>query len=402
MTQMQSQIRLKSLLKEYFTSLEKPIAWCTSAGPAEILRALGFQVYFPENHGALLGASRTAEHYIPKAHQQGYHSDVCSYLTADIGAWLAGETPLTQAYGIQGIPQPDLIVFNTNQCREVAEWFNYFGREFGCPVVGLYPPRHLEDVTKREIDLVSHQLQSLISTAEEIIGKKLDPARLEQILSLSYEGSTLWQQVLETARNKPAPLSFFDGCILMAPIVLLRGTPECITFYKDTLAELQSMVKSGVAAVPNEQVRLYWDGMPIWGRLRSLSNLFKENNAAVVSSTYCNSWVFEDFSPKNPLDSMAAAYTKIFINRGENAKLDLLKKLVNDFAIDGMIFHDSKTCFNNTNSRFGLPERVKQETGIDTLIIDGDLNDLRFFSDGQSVTRIETFVEQLSSNMIFT
>jgi len=198
-------------------------------------------------------------------------------------------------------------------------------------------------------------------------------------LSLSYEGSTLWQQVLETARNKPAPLSFFDGCILMAPIVLLRGTPECITFYKDTLAELQSMVKSGVAAVPNEQVRLYWDGMPIWGRLRSLSNLFKENNAAVVSSTYCNSWVFEDFSPKNPLDSMAAAYTKIFINRGENAKLDLLKKLVNDFAIDGMIFHDSKTCFNNTNSRFGLPERVKQETGIDTLIIDGDLNDFTVF-----------------------
>ena len=39
---------------------EKKIAWCTSVGPTEILRAMGFLVYFPETHSALLGASRMA------------------------------------------------------------------------------------------------------------------------------------------------------------------------------------------------------------------------------------------------------------------------------------------------------------------------------------------------------
>ncbi len=29
----------------------KKTAWCTSVGPAELLWALGFNVYFPENHG---------------------------------------------------------------------------------------------------------------------------------------------------------------------------------------------------------------------------------------------------------------------------------------------------------------------------------------------------------------
>ena len=41
-------------LNEAATTGSKKAAWCTSVGPAEILRALGFLVYFPENHGAML------------------------------------------------------------------------------------------------------------------------------------------------------------------------------------------------------------------------------------------------------------------------------------------------------------------------------------------------------------
>jgi benzoyl-CoA reductase/2-hydroxyglutaryl-CoA dehydratase subunit BcrC/BadD/HgdB len=201
--------------------------------------------------------------------------------------------------------------------------------------------------------------------------------------------------VLATAKNTPTPLTFFDGCILMAPIVVLRGTKECVDFYERTLKELMERVKRPEATKNSEEIRLFWDGMPIWGRLRSLSELFDNNQAAVVSSTYCNSWVFDDFDPRKPLESMASAYTRIFINRGENTKLSMLQTLIADFNIDGIIFHDSKTCFNNTNSRFGLPTRLREVTGVDTLMVDGDLNDLRFFSDGQTKTRLETFIEQV-------
>lgn len=388
---------LKNLLKDYFTSMRAPIAWCTSVGPAEILRALGFEVYFPENHGALLGATRTAGKYIPKAHQAGFSGEICSYLTADIGAWIAGETPLTAAYGLDSIPRPDLIVFNTNQCREVAEWFSYFGREFDCPVVGVYPPRYLETVGQHDIDNVVAQFENVVAVGEKVIGHKLDYDRLSEVLRLSRDGSRLWKKVLETARTKPSPLTFFDGVILMAPIVILRGTQTCIDFYQSALAELSELANQKTGAVPDEQVRIYWEGMPIWGRLRSMSELFVQNNTNVVASTYCNSWIFDDFDPDHPLESMARAYTQIFINRGENAKLSMMRQMLDDFKIDGVIFHDCKTCFNNTNSRFGLPKRIHEACGVDTLTIDGDLNDLRFFSDGQTRTRLETFIEQLKA-----
>jgi benzoyl-CoA reductase/2-hydroxyglutaryl-CoA dehydratase subunit BcrC/BadD/HgdB len=41
-----------------------------------------------------------------------------------------------------------------------------------------------------------------------------------------------------------------------------------------------------------------------------------------------------------------------------------------------------------------MPERLK-ERGIPTLILDGDLNDLRCYSEEQSNTKIEAFIEQL-------
>ncbi len=391
-----AQLKLKDLLSAYYSDLTSPVAWCTSAGPAEILRALGFKIYFPENHGALLGASHTAERYIPRAHQMGYHGEICSYLTADIGAWVMHETPLTRAYGLETVPPPDLIVYNTNQCREVAEWFNFYADQYHCPIFGIYPPRYLETVTEAHILDVVTQFEDLIALGEKVIGQTLSEAQLVNTLRLSSQASSLWKAVLGSAKRRPAPLSFFDGTILMAPIVIMRGTVECVNYYQETLAELNTL-GAGSAAVPGESIRLYWEGMPIWGRLRRLSEFFKENQTAVVASTYCNSWVFDQFDTDNPLESMAWAYTQIFINRGEQYKLKAMIEIMAEFQVDGVVFHDSKTCFNNSNNRFGLPRKLSEQTPYAAVTIDGDLNDMRFLSDGQMLTKLETFIEQLKS-----
>src|SRR5512140_551590 len=119
---------MKDLMGSYFKELDEAartrsakVAWCTSVGPAELLRAMGFLVYFPENHAAMLGASRMAAESIPYANAIGYSPDICSYLTSDIGSFLRKKTPLTTAYQIASVPRPDVLVFNTNQCRDVKD-----------------------------------------------------------------------------------------------------------------------------------------------------------------------------------------------------------------------------------------------------------------------------------------
>ena len=388
---------LRKIMKDYFIGLEhaNKIAWCTSVGPAELLRSFGFEVYFPENHGALLGSTRQAGDYISSTINLGYSGDICSYLTSDIGAYLNKCSPLQNHYGLKGIPKPDLIVYNTNQCREVQDWFSFYAKEFQCPAIGIFPPRHVDEITDAEINDVSEQFKAMIPLCEKASGRKFDIDSFRDTLRLSKEATDLWKEVLATAKNSPAPISFFDGTIHMGPIVVLRGTQIAKDYYQTLLNELNQNVADKIGVVQEERCRIFWDGMPIWGKLRIHANLFNQNNAVVVASTYCNSWVFDAFDEKDPFISSAKAYTEIFINRSENAKMKMLKQMADEFRIDGMIFHDAKTCFNNSNARFGMPLRFYKEYGIPVLVIEGDLCDLRFYSEGQTTTKIETFIEQL-------
>ncbi|MCF8256588.1 MAG: 2-hydroxyacyl-CoA dehydratase family protein [Flavobacteriales bacterium] len=389
---------MKEVMGDYFKGLgtgEKKIAWCTSVGPAELLRSFGFEVYFPENHGALLGATRTAMDHIPEAVKCGYSGHVCSYTTADIGSFLRNETPLQKHYGLKGAPRPDLIAYNTNQCREVEDWFTFYADHFNCPIVGIQPPRHLDEVTEDEVELVVRQFKKMIPALELASRQKFDIDRFKDVIRLSREATLLWQKVLKTSTAMNAPISFFDGTIHMGPIVVLRGTQVAKDYYTELLAELEDNVANGRGFLPNATKRIFWEGMPIWGKLRMMSDLFAANNAAVVASTYCSSWVFDQFDENDPWNSTARAYTEIFINRSEKAKMKMLKAWFDEYRIDGIVYHDSKTCFNNSNAKFGMPQRLSKETGVPSLVIEGDLCDLRFFSEGQSITKIETFLEQL-------
>jgi len=393
---------MKRLMSDHFLSLDQAkkegrpkVAWCTSVGPAELLHSLGFLVYYPENHGALLGATRMATDFIPVANAIGYSPDICSYLTADVGAYLKGQTPLTKAYGLATIPKADVLVYNTNQCRDVQDWFAFYAREWNVPLVGVHTHRNIKAVGKHHIADLATQIREMIPTLEQVSGNKFDIDRLRETVRLSLECTKLWRQVLECGAAKPAPLTFFDATILMAPAVVLRGLPEAVEFYKRLLQELQERIEQGVAAVHGERHRLYWEGMPIWGKLRNLSDLFSSLHTNIVASTYCNSWIFDAFDPKVPFESMARAYTELFIVRDESYKEAYIRDWARTFAIDGIIFHDAKTCPNNSNSRYGMPQRMSESLTLPTLVINGDLNDLRCYSEEQAKTNIEAFVEQL-------
>ncbi len=395
--------RMKELLTEYYKELDTAkdagkVAWCSSVGPAEVLRAFGFKVYFPENHAALIGVQRTAEKYIPVANAAGYSPEICSYLTSDVGAYIQEWTPLGKAYGVDKIPRPAVLAYNTNQCRDVKEWFSFYSREFDAPLVGIDSPKYIDEVDGMHVDDVVAQFERMIKNIERTTGEELDEARLKETVGLSLKATNLWKSVLDTAANRPSPLTFFDGTIHMAPIVLLRGDMRAVDYYELLFKEMRERIRTGVAAVDGEKYRIYWEGMPIWGRLRSLSDMFSEMRSCVVASTYCNSWVFDDLRESDPLRSMALAYTKLFINRSEPAKERYIAEEASRFEADGLIFHDSKTCPHNSNARYGMPGRMKEKYGIPSLVINADLNDMRLYSDEQTRTNIEAFVEQLEGD----
>jgi benzoyl-CoA reductase/2-hydroxyglutaryl-CoA dehydratase subunit BcrC/BadD/HgdB len=171
--------------------------------------------------------------------------------------------------------------------------------------------------------------------------------------------------------------------------------PEANEYYRLFLSELQQRVDDGVAAVDGERFRLYWEGMPIWGKLRELSELFAELQTTVVASTYCNSWIFDAIDRADPFRSMARASLELFIVRSESPKESYIERMVREFSIDGIVFHDSRTCPANSNCRYGMPERLRDRLEVPVITIEGDQVDLRCYSSEQARTSLEGFIEQL-------
>jgi benzoyl-CoA reductase/2-hydroxyglutaryl-CoA dehydratase subunit BcrC/BadD/HgdB len=367
-------------------------------GPAELALSLGFLVYYPENHGAMIGSSRLASDYIPYANAYGYSPEICSYLTSDIGAYLKGETPLTKAYGIKSIPKPDVLIYNTNQCRDVYDWFSFYAKEWNVPLMGVVTPRGQHYVREDVVKMVTTQLEEMVPGLEQIAGRRFDIDEFREIIRLSRECSNIWGTVLDTASAIPSPLTFFDGCIHMGPAVVMRGRKEANNYYRILLAELKERINQGVAAIEGEKHRFYFEGMPVWGKLRSMSELFARLKSCIVVSTYCSSWVFSAFDPKDPFLSMARAYTSIVNSQDDNSKENYIADNVKHFNVDGIIYHDAKTCPNNSNTRYAMTNYLAKRLGIPYLVINGDLNDLRCFSEEQTITNVEAFVEQIEES----
>jgi benzoyl-CoA reductase/2-hydroxyglutaryl-CoA dehydratase subunit BcrC/BadD/HgdB len=398
-----STARLREIMDGYFVRLKqaaesgnKKIAWCTSVGPEELLYAMGFEVYCPENHAAMLGAAKTAEQYIPVAVAHGYSPDICSYLTSDIGAFLKQETPLKK-YGLAAPPRPDVLVYNTNQCADVQHWFAFYARHFNVPLVGIHTPLRVNELSPHTIAYIAREMEALVPQLEQIAGSKFDMDRFKETVKISRAACVLWRQVLETAQHRPSPLNFFDASIHMGPVVVMRGTSCAVDYYKLLLQELQERLHANVGAIPREKYRLYWEGMPLWFKLSALAQLFAKLDASVVASTYCNSWVFDDLDADDPFVSSALAYTKLFIARSDEVKEKVLAELLEKYAVDGMVYHEAKTCPRNSNNHYGLPQHIQHKTGIPYVEIQGDLNDARCFSEEQSIIAIETFIKQLET-----
>jgi len=259
------------------------VAFCSGLAPVEIARALGITPYFPENHAALIAATHQSVHYLAYASSAGFSQFSSSAMRSDIGAILAGTTPLTAAHRLPRPPRPDVVLYSTNTGNEFVRWFEYHGAHYGVPVFGLHPPPALDQLDRTDVDAAVHQLLRLSGHLERATGRVLDMDRLDEVVGYTAEAARLWESILDLACAVPSPITFFDTLVHMAPMVLMRGTPEAVTYYRLLKAEVEDRVVQGIGAVPGETQRFYWDGPPIWYALRPLAQLFAGRGIAVTA-----------------------------------------------------------------------------------------------------------------------
>jgi bcr-type benzoyl-CoA reductase subunit B len=392
-----SEKKMRDIMTAYYIDAKtarqnnKKVAWITSGGPVEPLIAMDIVPVYPENHGAMIGAGKMGIDLCEKAETMGYSSDLCSYARADISCAAINGGP------IGGLPVPDMLVCCNNICGTVLKWYEVQARYFKVPLF-IYDTPFLHTEYGAEVKrYVQRQMEEYISFLEGASGKKMDRDRMMEVGRISFEGSQLWQEVLDTAVNKPSPMTAFDAFFHLALIVTLRGTKQAVDYYKGLRDEMKERAQSGIGAIPNEKYRLLWDNLPIWYRMKWLSDKFASHDACLVADTYTSAWCgsMEYIDINDFIGSAAEAYTRSYLNLGVDKMAAIVLSMIDKYDIDGIVMHSNRSCKPYSFGQYDIQKIVERERGIPSLMIEADMVDERSFSESQIETRIDAFIEMI-------
>ena len=399
-TKMKSAKKMRDLMTTYYIDAlsagqnNKLVAWITSGGPVEPLLAMDIIPVYPENHAAMIGSAKMGEDLCTKAEEMGYSTDLCSYARADISCSVVKGGP------IGGLPKPDMLICCNNICGTVLKWYEVQARFYNVPLFILDTPICHTGYAPEIAKYVRAQIDEYIAFLEVVTKRKFNYEKMATVGKLSLEGQKLWQKVLNTTAHKPSPMSAFDAFFFLALIVTLRGTQIAVDFYTELVQEMEERIQKGISVVPGERYRLLWDNLPIWYQLKWLSGKFSEHNACLVADTYTSAWcgTIKYIDESRFLDSMAEAYTRIYLNIGVDQMADQVLEMIKFYDVDGFVMHSNRSCKPYSFGQLDIMRIVQEKAGIPVLMIEADMVDPRNFSQSQVETRIDAFMEIIKQN----
>jgi bcr-type benzoyl-CoA reductase subunit B len=404
MTQLAAYKKMKELMTNYYieakTTGQKPIAWVTSGAPVEFLYAMDVLPIYPENYAAMCAASHQSVELMEAAEAAGFSQDICAYARTDFGA------DILQGGPAAGLPAPHFLLCSTNICKTVIKWYEVVARKYDVPLFIVDTPFLHDGLSPALIDYTISQFKDLEHFLADFLKRPFDHDRFLEVLSLSREASMYWRQMLYLCKTIPAPINSLDSFIHLGPIVTLRGTRECVDYYKFLHEEVAERAKKKIGSIPNEKYRVLWDNLPVWFKMSQLSKFFEEKGCALVVTTYANSWGglddYEEDSTGDVYTAIASAYLNVYINLGFEERIKYLAQLIEEFSLTGFIMHSNRSCKPYSVGMYRLQEELSKLTGKPGVVIEADQNDPRVYSDAQVETRLEAFIEsmQVSNRLI--
>ena len=399
---MKSRDMLRDLIATYWKQVKEAplqgrrVAWCSGISPIDLLKVMDFTLVFPENYAATCSARKVSTMFCERAESFGYSPDVCSYARNGLGSVLSGDV---EHCPVGGLPRPDLLLINS-YCAPITKWFEELSRFFKVPLIIVEQPFRHDNLNPQEnkelVRQAMQQLRDIVAFLEQFTRKRFDYDRLQESVAVSSQCSLLWNEVLEMGKHIPAPFTCFDYFNSLFPIMCLRGEPATVTYYQQLKSDLAERASRKIGAIPQEKYRLYWDNIPIWFKLRELSQKFASYNANLITGIYPYTWALTDLDPKQPLESITRSMIYFVTNAGIRGRADFITKLVQDYSLDGLVAQSSRSCRLMNMGQYDIMNLVTQRTGCPAVFIEGDMCDERVYSESEVDSKIDAFMELLA------
>jgi hypothetical protein len=229
-----------------------------------------------------------------------------------------------------GLPRPAIIIGGSKSDLEMKV-LDIWAREMGCPFFPLdfsfdsfenipdrlYPPppdalermrNHWDEIIKPErLEMRAEEEKALIQFLEVMTGQRLTTAKVMNGLALLNEQMDYWIKARDLiAETIPCPVGVRDQSA-MYQAIWHRGSVIGRDMVKAYYEEVKDRVEKGIAASPNERLRLSWSGdhSPIFNRY------LEERYGAVIVAWAFSSFpdrYYRNYTSKDPMKCLAALH----------------------------------------------------------------------------------------------
>ena len=411
----------KMLKNAYIAQKEgRPIGWSmvTWYEGELIAKAMGIELVFPENYGALCAAFGLAEPYLERCDSEGFPSSLCGYARNCFGyVSMMAENNMQPPPDapVGGMPKPNLLIGSGAVCDGRFKWFQALKRYMDVPQWILERPSagakefDLPGQKDKTIRFITNHLKDFVAFLEKLLGKKMDWDKLEEIVDQTFKTLLLAHEVDLLRRAVPSPMVAQDFWSIMIPHLYMPYDPEAYAFYQKVYDEVKYRVDNKIGAVPEEKYRMMFCELPPWHSLGFFDKLAEDFGIAMVYE----SWAYHAPTPipheelegvTDPLERIARLTYQKFDEVNETAKkyngfsygqLGAFIGAAHEYRADGLLCHPLMSCRPATYSLFMIKDVLEEKVKVPGVVIDGDIVDLRVFNQAEALSRMEAFTDTM-------
>ncbi len=413
--------KAKELRENYYMNYARAkekggLRWSGSAWALDALPAgLGKDVYSltGEPYAASVAHDRKfAKECMDAAEAYGFARDLCSYMRIYWGGMHLNK----YLFGGE-FPKPDFI-FQTQICCSHSKWYQHVAKEELVPQfyvdVGVGP---YKDMNEQRLDYVTNQLHDGIEFLEKSTGRKFDDELFINAVKNEMRSTSRWADICALNKVKPAPLDEKTMYSLYVLATLSKSSQWCADFYDELYEEVKDRVARGIAAVPNETVRMMSDTQPPWSFLKIFRYLETFGAVSIGSLyTFALEGIWED-KPDGSWGGRSLPWEKgVEIKDRETAlrlyadwnlskpqwqhffdprlKTAMMLRIIKEWQVDGVMLHLNRGCeglsLGIMENRLGI-----SQAGVPIMTFEGNMGDEREFDEVRTQARVDAFMEQL-------
>jgi benzoyl-CoA reductase/2-hydroxyglutaryl-CoA dehydratase subunit BcrC/BadD/HgdB len=294
-------------------------------------------------------------------------------------------------------PVPAVFVHPANPCDSNLATYPVLAENLNFPYFCIDMPYFKND---RSAPFVANELRKLVSLLEQTTNRKLDIDKLKQVMQHSNTAHEYILKNSELRQAVPCPYSSLESISEYGAVLSLAGTPQLADYFKRRYEYTKERVDRGEGHLSKEQekFRLVWIyGAPAFD-MAIFMWLEKEYGAVSVANMN-NNFVMK------PIPDISD-YDKILLGLAEKVTLLPMTRecggpwenwlnatmyLIKSYKADAAIFAGHVACKSNWAVMKLVKDKLSDDLGIPTLILEMDLFDPRITSSDSIKAQFDKF-----------